>query len=393
MSASPPATLVLADGTVFRGRHFGAEATRAGEVVFNTAMTGYQEIATDPSYAGQIVCMTYPHIGNTGVNDEDLEAAQPWIKAFIVREHSPIASNFRSTNRLDAWLRTHGIVGIEGVDTRRLTRHVRNSGAIGGVVGGPRSNIADLLEQAKAVPSMAGMDLVTTVTCKAPYAFADAWPEPWFPAPENVGQGRDGVGPAKGSSSSPKSVVVMDFGVKRNILRSLRTFGMEPYVVPASTSAADILARRPDGVFLSNGPGDPAAVSYAIETIKELLGKVPTFGICLGHQLMALAAGATTSKLKFGHRGANHPIREHATGRIEITSQNHGFVVDEESLADTPFKPTHTNLNDNTNAGMASEELRAFSVQYHPEASPGPHDAGHLFYRFRQLIEGCATAV
>ncbi len=393
MNAPSPATLVLADGSVFHGRHFGADKARAGEVVFNTAMTGYQEIATDPSYAGQIVCMTYPHIGNTGVNDEDLEAAHPWIEAFVVREHSPIASNFRSNNTLDGWLKAHDIIGIEGVDTRRLTRHVRTMGAIGGVVGGPGSKTDALLEQAKALPSMAGMDLVTTVTCKEPYSFGEAWPEPWFPSPEHIGQGRDGVGPSKADSLSPKSVVVMDFGVKRNILRSLRTFGLEPYVVPASTSAADILARNPDGVFFSNGPGDPAAVTYAIDTIKELLGKVPTFGICLGHQLMALAAGAKTRKLKFGHRGANHPIREHATGRIEITSQNHGFVVEEESLGGTPFKPTHTNLNDNTNAGMASEALRAFAVQYHPEAAPGPRDAGHLFYRFRQLIEGSATLV
>jgi len=375
VTARAPALLVLADGTVFAGEAFGALGERAGEVVFNTAMSGYQEIATDPSYSGQIVCMTYPHIGNYGVNGEDGEAARPWIEGMVVREVSPTASSFRAAEELGTWFEAAGVVGITGVDTRRLTRRLRTEGAVNGVLSSRDPDPARLREKARALPSMAGLDLVRNVTCSKPYGWTEGWPS-WFGSP--------GMEPP----ARPIRVVAMDFGIKRNILRSLVAFGFEPTVVPANTSAEEILALSPEGVFLSNGPGDPAAVTTAIETIRGLLGRVPIFGICLGHQLLALAAGGRTWKLKFGHRGANHPVREHATGRIEITSQNHGFVVDEESLAGTGFVPTHTNLNDMTNAGIASEEHRAFAVQYHPEAAPGPHDAHHLFGRFRRLVEG-----
>jgi len=378
MSNARPALLVLADGSVFRGRAFGAVGERAGEVVFNTAMTGYQEIATDPSYAGQIVCMTYPHIGNYGVNDEDPEAGHPWIEGMIVRELSPVASNFRSEGSLADWYASTGIVGIEGIDTRRLTRRLRVDGAINGVLSSVDLDERSLLAKAKALPSMEGLDLARKVTCEAAYTWDTPWTGPWFPQP----------GAFDGDDMAPFRIVAMDFGAKRNILRSLVTFGLHPTVVPATTTAEEILALEPDGVFLSNGPGDPAAVTYAIETVRAMLGKVPMFGICLGHQILALAAGAKTYKLKFGHRGANHPVREHSTGRIEITSQNHGFVVDAASLAGTGFEPTHTNLNDMTNAGIACDDLRAFAVQFHPEAAPGPHDAQHLFGRFRQLIRG-----
>jgi carbamoyl-phosphate synthase small subunit len=382
MTEKRPALLVLADGTVFRGRAFGATKTRAGEVVFNTSMTGYQEIATDPSYAGQIVCMTYPHIGNYGVNSEDPEAAKPWIEGMVVRELSPVASNFRSEGTLQSWFKDCGIVGIEGIDTRKLTRLLRIDGAMNGVLATDTDDEAALLEQAKALPSMAGQDLVSRVTCKEPYTWSEAWPEQWTTAPD-----------LGGDDAKRYKVVALDFGVKRNILRSLVTHGLDPIVMPASASPEEVLSHAPDGLFLSNGPGDPAAVTYAVKTVKALLGKLPIFGICLGHQILALAAGATTWKLKFGHRGANHPIQDHATKKIEITSQNHGFAVDMDSLSGTSFTPTHTNLNDMTNAGIASEELRAFAVQYHPEAAPGPHDAQHLFRRFRALIEGSAALV
>ena len=379
MSSKRPALLVLADGSVFRGRAFGASGERSGEVVFNTAMTGYQEVATDPSYAGQIVCMTYPHIGNYGVAPDDDEAAHPWIQGMLVRELSPVASNFRSAESLEAWYERTGVMGMEGLDTRRLTRRLRVDGAIGGVLSTEDLDEESLKAKAMAVPSMDGQDLVKTVTCEASYAWDTSLPEPWFQLPATAG-------------ARPLRVVAMDFGIKRNILRSLTAFGLQPTVVPANTSAEAILALEPDGVFLSNGPGDPAAVTYAVETIRALLGKVPIFGICLGHQLLSLAAGAKTYKLKFGHRGANHPVREHGSGRIEITSQNHGFVVDEKSLEGTGFEATHTNLNDMTNAGVASDDQRAFGVQFHPEAAPGPHDAQHLFGRFRRVIEGAAPS-
>ncbi|MFM8979165.1 MAG: glutamine-hydrolyzing carbamoyl-phosphate synthase small subunit [Planctomycetia bacterium] len=380
MTNARPALLVLADGTVFRGRAFGAAAERTGEVVFNTSMSGYQEIATDPSYAGQIVCMTYPHIGNYGVNEEDGEADRPWIEGMVVRELSPVASNFRSRRDLGAWYAEHGIPGIEGIDTRKLTRRLRVHGCINGVLSTVSTDEAALRAKAAAAPSMAGLDLVKGVTCAQPYAWTEGWPDRWF------------VTPKGGAPGTTYRVVAIDCGIKRNILRSLVSHGLQPTVVPASTPAAEILAMKPDGVFLSNGPGDPAAVTYAVASVRQLLGKVPVFGICLGHQIMALAAGGRTYKLKFGHRGANHPILDRTTGKIEITSQNHGFAVDEASLAPTSFYGTHTNLNDYTNAGIASRDLRAFAVQYHPEAAPGPHDAHHLFQRFRDLIAGVPLA-
>ncbi len=387
MPSERPALLVLADGTIFRGQAFGADTERAGEVVFNTSMTGYQEIATDPSYAGQIVCMTYPHIGNYGVNTEDNEASQPWIEGMVVRDLSESASNFRATSELDAWFREQGLVGIEGIDTRKLTRRIRIEGAINGVLSSVDLDAESLLAKARALPSMAGQDLVQRVTCKEPYEWREGWPAAW------MSRDAQGMQAPDTGERKPHRIVALDFGAKRNILRSLVTHGLEPTVMPADTPAADILAQEPDGVFLSNGPGDPAAVTYAVETVRELLGQVPIFGICLGHQLLALAAGARTYKLKFGHRGANHPVRDDLTGKIEITSQNHGFVVDDKSLAGTGFEPTHTNLNDMTNAGIASDEKRAFGVQYHPEAAPGPHDAQHLFERFRCLIEGAPALV
>jgi carbamoyl-phosphate synthase small subunit len=380
MAAERPALLVLADGTAFHGRAFGAEGDHAGEVVFNTAMTGYQEIATDPSYAGQIVCMTYPHIGNYGVNPEDVEAERPWVVGMVVRELSPIASNFRSTEDLSEWFRRHGVAGIEGIDTRRLTRRLRTHGAVNGVISSTDLDVASLAHKARRAPDMNGLDLVKDVTCAASYAWDEGWPAPWVDDPRGAGE--------HPPWTPTYHVVAMDFGAKRNILRSLVAHGLRPTVVPATTTAAEILALKPDGLFLSNGPGDPAAVTYAVATIRALLGKLPMFGICLGHQLIALAAGATTYKLKFGHRGANQPVRDDVTGKIEITSQNHGFAVDVATLEGTGFVSTHTHLNDMTNSGIASEDLRAFAVQYHPEASPGPHDAHHLFRRFRNLIAG-----
>ncbi len=384
MPEQPPALLVLADGSVFRGRAFGAAGERVGEVVFNTAMTGYQEVATDPSYAGQLVCMTYPHIGNYGVNPEDAEAARPWAEALIVRELSPRASNFRSEEDLAAWFERTGVVGIEGIDTRRLTRILRIRGASNGVLSTEDLDERSLEAKAKAAPSMAGQDLVQRVTCSEPYAWTEGWPARWTRDPRGDDAATEPWDPVY-------RIVALDFGVKRNILRSLVAHGFAPTVMPATASAEEILAQEPDGVFLSNGPGDPEPVTYAVDTIRKLMGKVPLFGICLGHQLLCLAGGARTYKLKFGHRGANHPVRDHATGAIEITSQNHGFAVDTASLADTPWGPTHTNLNDMTNAGIACGDLAAFSVQYHPEAAPGPHDAQHLFMRFRRLIAGEAV--
>jgi carbamoyl-phosphate synthase small subunit len=385
MTNARPAMLVLADGSVFRGRAFGAATERVGEVVFNTAMSGYQEIATDPSYAGQIVCMTYPHIGNYGVNEEDGEAGKPWVEGMVVRELSPLASNFRSSTDLGAWFEQNGIPGIEGVDTRRLTRLLRVKGCVNGVLSTVSTDEAELKAKAKAAPDMSGLDLVKGVTCARPYAWTEGWPARWFSSPA--------TGTLKGGApGATYRIVAIDCGIKRNILRSLVAHGLLPTVVPATTTADAILALEPDGVFLSNGPGDPAAVGYAITSVKQLLGKVPVFGICLGHQIMALAAGGRTYKLKFGHRGANHPILDRTTGKIEITSQNHGFAVDEASLASSGFEGTHTNLNDFTNAGIASRDLKAFAVQYHPEAAPGPHDAHHLFQRFRDLIAGVPLA-
>ena len=374
---SDRAYLVLADGTVFEGEPFGARAVTTGEAVFTTTMTGYQEVLTDPSYTGQLVVMTAPEIGNTGVNAADAESVdgRPHVAGFVLRDASPLASNWRSEQTLDAYLAQHGIVAITGVDTRKLTRHLRDHGSQNGAIGpGP---VEALLARAKAAPDMSGLDLVEKVTPAASYTFTE-------------GRGSWRVSdPHAPSTTTTKArehhVVAIDYGVKKNILRCLVDAGCKVTVVPARTSAADILALAPDGVFLSNGPGDPAAVGYAVETLRGLLGKTPIFGICLGHQLLALALGGKTYKLKFGHRGANQPVKDLATGRIEITTQNHGFCVDLASLPKN-VESTHVHLNDGTSEGLAAKDLKAFSVQYHPEAAAGPHDSLYLFDRFTALM-------
>jgi carbamoyl-phosphate synthase small subunit len=367
------AHLVLADGTVFPGEPFGARGTTTGEAVFTTTMTGYQEVLTDPSYTGQIVTMTAPEIGNTGVNAADAESVdgRPHVAGFVMRDASPMASSWRSEQTLDAYLAQHAIVAITGVDTRKLTRHLRDHGAQNAAIGG--EPVAKLLERARSAPNMSGLDLVKLVTPREPYPFA-----------EGRGSWRT---PSVTKAAKQHRVVAMDFGVKKNILRCLVDSGFEVTVVPATTSAKDILAMSPDGIFLSNGPGDPAAVGYAVDTVKALLGKKPLFGICLGHQLLALALGGKTYKLKFGHRGANQPVKDLATGKIEITTQNHGFCVDLESLPSNVVS-THVHLNDGTSEGLAAKDLSAFSVQYHPEAAAGPHDALYLFDRFTTLMNG-----
>jgi carbamoyl-phosphate synthase small subunit len=377
-TTSERAHLVLADGTTFEGVPFGAPGVTTGEAVFTTTMTGYQEVLTDPSYTGQVVTMTAPEIGNVGVNALDAESVdgKPHVAGFVLRDASPVASSWRSEQSLGDYLAAHGVVAIAGVDTRRLTRHLRDHGAQNCALG--TEPVETLLRHAREAPDMSGLDLVKRVSPKEPYVFAEgrgAW------QPESGAK-------AGGRATGPEHhVVAIDYGVKKNILRCLVDAGCRVTVVPASTSAADVLALAPDGVFLSNGPGDPAAVGYAVETIRGLLGKKPIFGICLGHQLLALALGAKTYKLKFGHRGANQPVKDLATGRIEITTQNHGFCVD---LATLPASAasTHVHLNDGTSEGLAAPDLRAFSVQYHPEAAAGPHDSLYLFERFKQAMAG-----
>ena len=356
------AAICLADGHCFGGQAFGASGNAAGEVVFTTGMTGYQEVLTDPSYAGQLVVMTAPQIGNTGCNPSDLEsvAGTPHLAGLIVRDGIDMPSNWRSTESLHAYLKRHGIVAITGVDTRRLVRHIRDQGAQNGAVGVGSQD--ELVAAAKRAPSMVGLDLVARVTPSEPYNWKEGG-ENWRML-EELPQRGDEI----------RHVVALDLGVKRNILRCLVDVGCRVTVVPASTSADDILALKPDGIFLSNGPGDPAAVSYAIETVKALLGKRPIFGICLGHQILALAIGAKTYKLKFGHRGMNQPVKDLSTGRVEITTQNHGFAVDIDSLEGLATS-THVHLNDGTSEGMAVTDYDAFSVQYHPEAAAGPHDS------------------
>ena len=372
------AKLVLEDGTVFEGEAFGAiPRETTGEVVFNTSMTGYQEILTDPSYAGQIVTMTYPLIGNYGVNLDDAESTKPHVAGFVVKEYFESFSNFRAASSLGDWLARHGIVGIQGIDTRMLTKIIRNTGAMRGIISTLDLDDASLIAKAQSSPEMNGLDLAKTVSTHQPYQW-DAIDKTPFTLPPGLKHKLNG---------KQFNVVVYDYGVKQNILRRLVSYGCALTVVPASMLAKDVLAMHPDGVFLSNGPGDPAAVRYGIQNIKELVGAVPIFGICLGHQLLAHALGGRTYKLKFGHRGANHPVKNLRTGEIEITSQNHGFAVDPHSLNPDEIEITHVNLNDGTNEGFRHKSLPLFSVQYHPEASPGPHDSDYLFSQFIELME------
>ena len=380
LSAAPPgsnAALVLADGTVFRGRGLGATGTTVGEVCFNTSITGYQEIVTDPSYAGQIITFTFPHIGNVGANSEDIETTTPAARGVIVRADITDPSNWRATRHLDAWLRSQNLIGLSGIDTRALTRRIRDLGAPNGALGHVADGLPDtaaLQREAAAWPGLEGMDLAGEVTCRQTYDWSET---------------RWTLGRGYGSLEAPKHrVVAVDYGAKRNILRCLATLGCQVTVVPATATAEEILRHRPDGVFLSNGPGDPAATgAYAVPIVKDLIETgLPIFGICLGHQILALALGARTEKMHLGHRGANQPVKDLETGRVEITSQNHGFVVVEAALP-AGVVPTHVSLFDGSNEGLKVTGKPIFSVQYHPEASPGPQDSHHLFDRFVANIE------
>jgi carbamoyl-phosphate synthase small subunit len=368
----PLAKLALEDGTVYIGRSFGGLGETFGEVVFNTSMTGYQEVLTDPSYKGQIVCMTYPLIGNYGVNREDVESARPHVEGFIVRELSRVPSNFRSSGTLDAYLAENRILGLEGIDTRALVRRLRVRGTMTGVLSTLELDDAALVGRAQRSPNIVGRDLVREVVPKQPFTWSEGFNSALQSQPL--------------SGKPPTShVVAVDFGMKWNILRCLVQTGCRVTVVPGTAPAEEILAHEPDGIFLSNGPGDPAAVSYAVQTIRGLAGKKPIFGICLGHQLIGLALGAQTFKLKFGHRGVNQPVLNHRTKRVEITTQNHGFAVNLETLP-SDLGPTHVNLNDGTLEGMRHRRWPIMSVQYHPEASAGPHDSTYLFEEFRQML-------
>ena len=370
-----PATLALEDGTVFEGQSFGAPTERSGEVVFNTCLTGYQEVFTDPSYAGQIVILTNPQIGNYGTSDDDNESARPYIEGLAVREFSPMASNWRSDAQADAFLRRAGIPVISDLDTRALVRHLRTRGVMRGVLSTLEPDAAKLVEKARAIPSMAGRDLATRVSTAEAYE----WTRPV-----------DACSPSElvGRARPPRyHVVAYDYGIKRNILRRLVQVGCRVTVVPSLTSAEDALALKPDGIFLSNGPGDPQPLQPQVANIRKLIGKKPIFGICLGNQLLGLAAGGKTYKLKFGHRGGNHPVRNELTKRVEITSHNHGFAVDPDSLNPAETEITHINLNDNTLEGFRLRNHPVFCVQYHPEAAPGPHDSRYLFDDFVKLME------
>jgi carbamoyl-phosphate synthase small subunit len=365
------AKLALEDGTVYTGRAFGAAGERFGEVVFNTSMTGYQEVLTDPSYKGQIVCMSYPLIGNYGINAEDRESGKVQVEGFIVRERSRLVSNYRATGDLDSYLREHGVVGLEGIDTRALVRRLRVRGAMMGVLSTTDLDSGSLVHKARTCPNIVGRDLVQEVVPDGPFHWQAGFDSPLVsylpPRPPT------------------HHVVALDYGMKHNILRCLVQVGCKVTVLPGTASADEVKAHEPDGVFLSNGPGDPAPLAYAITTIRELVGYRPMFGICLGHQLLGLALGAETFKLKFGHRGANQPVLNQQTNRVEITTQNHGFAVKVDSLP-AELEPTHLNLNDGTLEGMRHRHLPVFSVQYHPEASAGPHDSSYLFEQFRQMM-------
>ncbi len=374
------AILALEDGRVFNGRAAGAITRRGGEVVFNTSLTGYQEVFTDPSYAGQIVCLTYPHIGNVGANVDDEESSKPYIESLIVREFSQVSSNWRSTETAQLYLNRHKIPVIWDIDTRALVRHIRKVGALRGIVSTDGTPAEQLIHEAKQLPSMAGQELASRVSCAKPYDWAqgsiDLATSPWT----------EQMGEAEGVKQKFR-VVAYDFGIKQNILRLLNDHHCEVGVVPAKTSAEDILGMHPDGVFLSNGPGDPEPMDYAVENVRKMLGRVPVFGICLGHQVCGLALGGKTYKLKFGHHGSNHPVKNLLTSQIEITAQNHGFCVDPESLKSSEVEVTHLNLNDETNEGIRHRSLPLFSVQYHPEASPGPHDSHYLFTQFTDMMK------
>jgi carbamoyl-phosphate synthase small subunit len=373
----PPALLAMEDGTVYRGFGFGSEGEGAGEIVFNTAITGYQEVLTDPSYRGQIVTMTAPEIGNVGINPIDFESSRPWCAGFVVRELSPIVSNWRASGSLHGLLADHGVAGITGIDTRAVTRRIRLSGAQRAIITRDVGDPAGAVERARRHPSLEGRDLVREVTAAAPYQ----WDEPIWPGPSLLSTAPAEPPPMR------FHVVAYDFGIKRGILRRLRSSGFRVSVVPAATPAREALALKPDGIFLSNGPGDPSAVGYGVEAARELCAaKLPVFGICLGHQILGLALGGSTYKLKFGHHGANHPVMDLGTRKVEITSQNHGFAVDVDSMQGRAVL-SHVSLNDKTVEGMRHGELPVFSVQYHPEASPGPNDANYLFDRFRELME------
>lgn len=365
------ATLLLEDGTIFRGLSMGAQGAIVGEVVFNTAITGYQEVLTDPSYRGQIVTMTYPHIGNTGVNFEDNESRLPFLAGFIVKENCPKPSNWRSQGAMENFLKDHGIVGIHSIDTRKLTRNLRDTGAKKGIISTEEHDHDALMAKIKSSPDIVGMDLVKEVTCSAPYDWD---------------QGTWRWNKASLKSEGVFKIAAMDFGIKQNILRLLVDSGAQVKVFPAFASGDEILAYDPDGIFLSNGPGDPEGAPYAVDTVRSLIGKRPMFGICLGHQILGLALGGNTFKLNFGHHGANHPVRRLDTGQVEISSQNHNFAVDPSSI-ESECEITHINLNDHTLEGFKHKKYPLMAIQYHPEASPGPHDSKYLFDRFKKMIE------
>jgi len=375
------ALIALEDGRCFACRSFTGQGEAFGEVVFNTGMTGYQEIITDPSYSGQMVTMTYPLIGNYGVNHDDIESEKIQVSAFLIKEYQEYPSNFRSTGTLREYLQNEGILGVEGFDTRALTRHIRDKGAMRACISTFDINPSSLTQKAKNIPSMIGLDLAKRVTTGSPYLWSEGKIE-W--CPQSVDELDKSVWVEK---KDRLSVLAFDFGIKYNILRCLEAAGCKILVVPASTAADTVKSVEPDGIFLSNGPGDPEPVTYAIDTIRALLDYRPVFGICLGHQLLGLALGGKTYKLKFGHRGANQPVKNLLTGKVEITSQNHGFVVDTGSLSTELIETTHVNLNDNTLEGFRHRKLPLFAVQYHPEASPGPHDSRYLFNEFVRLMK------